>query len=293
MLTSLFSNSKPLKENVLGINQRNVDLIFSHNQRKHYKLADDKAETKLVLEPRGLSCPITYAMISNIGGIESKWKKLRAHHSLVIKPAKGSGGGGILVLHKKEGDWYKGSSIIQEREIFSHIANIIFGVYSFGDSDRAIIEQCIQPHAFFGNIYSEGVPDVRIITVKGVPVLGMLRLPTEASDGKANLHQGGLGVGIDMETGILTHVYDGKEYSTHHPDSGNQITGLTLPHWDEIIALSKEVSRAFPLEYLGIDIVIDREMGPTVLEINVRPGLGIQMANKKGLKKEILRKIEV
>lgn len=293
MFKSLFEPKKKLKKEVLGINQRNIELICKYNKRKDYKLADDKAETKLVLESKGLSCPKTYAMISGIGEIESVWETLIHHSSLVIKPAKGSGGGGILVLKKKDDVWYQGSKRIAENMIFSHLANIIFGVFSFGDSDRAIIEQCIVPHPFFQELYEDGVPDIRIITVKNIPVIGMLRLPTSASDGKANLHQGGLGIGVDMETGELTHTYSGSTYLDTHPDSGSDLSGRVVPFWKEIVKLTREVSEAFPLDYMGIDIVIDKNLGPSVLEINVRPGLGIQLANRKGLKHEIMKKVEV
>lgn len=292
MLKSLFTSKKKIEHHALGINQRNVDLINTLNQRKHYKYADDKSLTKEILESKGLACPKTYTLISRIGHIEKKWRNLSDHSSLVIKPAQGSGGGGILVLAQKEGVWYKGNKAFHENQIFSHIANIIFGVYSFGDTDKAIIEECINPHTFFAEIYPDGVPDVRIITVNGTLVMGMLRLPTDQSDGKANLHQGGLGVGIDLEKGTLTQAYNGSEFTDTHPDSGQPITGQKLPFWDEIVELSKEVSAAFPLNYLGIDIVIDQNLGPLVLEINVRPGLSIQLANKTGLKDAINKKLK-
>lgn len=292
MIKRLFSSKKALTNSVLGINQRNVELIYKYNQRRHYKYADDKAETKRILESNDLSCPKTYALISRIGDIEDTWSELSQYSSLVIKPAKGSGGGGILVLKKNEDEWFQGSKKIPETTIFFHIANILFGVFSFGDADKCIIEECITPHPFFGELYPDGVPDIRIITVEKKPIMAMLRLPTSTSDGKANLHQGGLGVGVDMETGILNNTYDGSEFLTHHPDSGNQIIGKKVPYWDEIINLSTKVSEMFPLNYMGIDIVIDKNIGPSVLEINVRPGLGIQMANKKGLKSEILKKLK-
>jgi len=38
------------------------------------------------------------------------------------------------------------------------------------------------------------------------------------------------------------------------------------------------------LGYLGADIVLDKNRGPMMLEINARPGLAIQIANGRGLK---------
>ena len=41
---------------------------------------------------------------------------------------------------------------------------------------------------------------------------------------------------------------------------------------------------AIPLGYLGVDLVVDAELGPMVLELNARPGLTIQLANRRGLR---------
>ena len=38
------------------------------------------------------------------------------------------------------------------------------------------------------------------------------------------------------------------------------------------------------LGYLGADIVLDRNRGPLLLELNARPGLTIQVTNQAGLK---------
>jgi hypothetical protein len=37
------------------------------------------------------------------------------------------------------------------------------------------------------------------------------------------------------------------------------------------------------LGYMGTDMVLDKEEGPMVLELNARPGLAIQIANGAGL----------
>src|SRR5207244_8889482 len=44
---------------------------------------------------------------------------------------------------------------------------------------------------------SKGIPDVRVVLYRDEPAMAMLRLPTRASNGRANLHQGGIGAGID------------------------------------------------------------------------------------------------
>lgn len=37
------------------------------------------------------------------------------------------------------------------------------------------------------------------------------------------------------------------------------------------------------LGYIGVDMVLDEEKGPLILELNARPGLNIQIANDCGL----------
>lgn len=284
-MRSLLQSIKTIQSNVVGINSRNNQLIYPHNARRHYTLADDKIKAKQVLVQANIPCAATYVVLSKIGEIPTVFEALTPYSSIAIKPANGKGGGGIMILHQnREGHWLKGEKYISQPRIAKHMANIIMGVFSGGKKDRVLIEYCIQSHPFFKKIYPVGVPDFRVILLKQTPVMAMLRVPTEQSDGKANLHQGGLGIGIDLETGLLRQGFDGKKYSDVHPDSKAQISGLQVPYWKKIIAISLQTAQAFPLQYLGVDIVIDQELGPLIMEVNVRPGLAIQLVNKCGLR---------
>ncbi len=276
-----------LNTQVAGINERNAAWVYRLNKRSAFPFADDKVLTKSRIEPLGISCPETYKVIENLGELETAWNEL-SHlkiNSFAIKPARGKGGGGILVVTRKLNGWEVGGKPWTEDKILFHMANIIMGAYSGGSKDKVLIEYKIRPSSFFSRIYPSGVPDFRVILVNDEPILSMLRVPTDKSNGKANLHQGGLGIGIDMEEGCLNFGFDGGRYHAVHPDNGNQIEGLLIPRWKDVLELSIETSKAFPnLNYLGIDIVLDENLGPMVLEINVRPGLGIQLVNKKGIK---------
>ncbi|MDF1865901.1 MAG: sugar-transfer associated ATP-grasp domain-containing protein [Saprospiraceae bacterium] len=279
-----FLKRQKIEAEVLGINKRNIDFVYAKNPRKYFPLADDKVLCKEVLHQKNIACAETYGVIERIGDIQKVWINVEFHQKLAVKPANGSGGGGILILKKdKDGNWLSGGRVITEERIFSHFARIIMGMYSFGSSDRVLIEQCIEPHLFFAEIFPAGVPDFRVILLENEPIMSMLRVPTEKSDGKANLHQGGLGIGIDMKNGQLRQAYDGKNYHDRHPDNNNVISGKKIPYWETLLSLAIETSKAFPLDYLGIDIVLDKNFGPMIMEINVRPGLGIQLANKEGL----------
>lgn len=281
----MFWKNKSLQRLAMGINRRNVELIYPHNKRQDYHLADDKVLAKEIFEENEIACAKTYAVIERIGDIEKGWAKVQPYDKIAIKPAKGRGGGGIKILKKDESGkgWISGGKPISDYQIFKHFADIIMGVYSLNGQDRVLIEYCIEPHHFFHEIYPAGVPDFRVILLNDIPILAMLRVPTDRSDGKANLHQGGLGIGIDMESGKLKMGYDGQKYYSFHPDSKSQIKNRSIPLWEETLELSIKTSKAFPLQYLGVDIVLDEKLGPLLMEINVRPGLGIQMVNQAGL----------
>ncbi len=273
-------------DSILSINKRNLDVISVFNPRKHFPLVDDKIRTKDILKKTGVPYPETIAVVKNFFEIENVFKILNKIESFVVKPARGRAGGGILLVERdEEGSWKTPSGReIGKDDMKTHFGDILFGVYSFGRMDDSVlIEKRVIPDDFMFNIYERGIPDIRIITFKSKPVMAMLRVPTDRSDGKANLHQGAIGVSINMESGMTgSSVMSGKRIEIH-PDSGVKISGLKIPFWKEIISIAELSSREVPLEYIGVDIVLDRKLGPLVLELNARPGLQIQVVNRQGL----------
>ena len=113
--------------------------------------------------------------------------------------------------------------------------------------------------------------------------MAMIRLPTRASDGKANLHQGALGAGIDLSTGKTIAAVWYNSLITQHPDTGHDVVGVDIPHWDKLLDISARAFQMTKLGYVGVDLVLDEHLGPMLLELNARPGLNIQIANDAGL----------
>ncbi|HSM99339.1 MAG TPA: sugar-transfer associated ATP-grasp domain-containing protein [Gallionella sp.] len=269
---------------VLSMNRRNLHYIYTRNQRKHFPLADDKLLAKEVLMAAGVRMPETYRTYSHFYQLRNLERELEVFQDFVIKPAQGSGGNGIIVIVGRSGrDWLGISGKIYTLyDLQKHISDIIFGVFSFDLGDRAIIESRIIQHAEMQELSPLGLADVRVIMCDDMPVMSMTRIPTRQSDGKANLHQGALGVAIDIASGVTTHGRFLGEPMERHPDSGIHLIGRTLPYWPEIIELARLAARAVPLKYLGVDISISPD-GPQLLEINVRPGLEIQNVNERGM----------
>jgi alpha-L-glutamate ligase-like protein len=169
-------------------------------------------------------------------------------------------------------------------DIKRHVSNIISGLHSLGGkTDTVMIESLIQLDPVFADYSYEGIPDIRIIVFRGYPIMAMLRLTTHASDGKANLHQGAVGVGIDIGTGSALHAVQFGKTVLHHPDTQKTFSELVIPHWDKLLQLAAACYEMTGLGYLGADLVLDRDKGHMIIELNARPGLSIQVANYAGL----------
>lgn len=282
------------RHGVLGMNRRNFSYIGRYNNRSQYPLVDNKLKTKLVAVEAGLHVPELLHVVNTQHEIELIEPELSSLPAFVIKPAQGSGGKGIVVIESKTAEGFVKSSgdVLSLNDIKRHLSNIISGLHSLGGRmDVAIIESLVKVNPLFRDVSYEGVPDIRLIVFRGYPIMGMLRLATKSSDGKANLHQGAIGVGLDIGSGRSISAVQHERIITRHPDTGADLTRLAVPNWQDLLILASRCYEVTQLGYLGCDIVLDEQHGPLVLELNARPGLSIQIANNEGLVPR-LRKIE-
>lgn len=287
-MTGFFDIGARLRANgVVGINERNAEYTLPYNPRDRYPLVDDKVLTKELAARAGVAVPDLYGMIEIQRQVRGLPDLLGKHRDFVVKPARGSQGDGIIVVTGRSRSLYRSAdgSLLDDEEMSFHVSNIISGIYSLGgQADKALIEYRVNFDPVFEAITYRGVPDVRIIVFLGVPVMAMVRLPTRVSGGKANLHQGAIGAGVDMATGVtLTAVWK-TAIVDEHPDTGNAVSGVRIPDWDKLLELGARSYELTGLGYQGIDIVLDRDRGPMILELNARPGLAIQIANRAGIK---------
>lgn len=312
-MTAFFKNSRK----ILGMNARNLQFIRPNNLRRARRLADDKLFSKRVLGKAELPVPELIAKIRNLEELENfDWGSLP--DSWVLKPNRGFGGEGILAVYGKkksppastrsprfggadgeageagsgepmrggENTWIKadGSPITIE-DIETHINNILDGSFSLaGVPDIAFFEERLKLLKVFKPYSFKGIPDIRVIVYNKTPVMAMLRLPTRESDGKANLQQGAIGVGIDLTTGVTTTAVQGKNKLIEYlPGTRLLLSGIKIPYWKDILTLAVRAQIISGLGFLGADVAIDRDRGPVFLELNARPGLSVQIANLDGL----------
>ena len=270
---------------VIGMNFRNIELIGRYNDRSKYPLVDNKLITKRIAKEAGIAVTELYGKIEWQSQLARLHEMLAPYDSFVVKPVHGSGGKGIVVITHREDDLFiraNGTSMTLT-DIHTHITNILSGLYSLGGRyDIAIIEKMVEFDPIFQNYSYEGVPDVRLIVYKGYPMMAMMGCPTHESNGKANLHQGAVGVGIDIATGKAINAVQHNHPVTVHPNTKHDFSDLQIPHWEEIMKIGAKCYDITGLGYLGADIVFDRNVGPLLLELNARPGLAIQIANNKG-----------
>jgi alpha-L-glutamate ligase-like protein len=251
---------------------------------------DNKLRTKALAEEHGMTVAETYGVLRNPHDANRVEKFLKGNEAFVIKPTRGSGGKGIMVIDKKVGKNYvkPSGNEVTPADVKNHVSNILAGLFSLGGKrDYALIEYRVQPAKLLTDMSFQGAPDIRVVMLHGYPVMAMLRASTKESDGRSNLHQGALGIGIDIATGMTVRAIHHGKPMTHHPDLGIDLIGVQIPDWDTILHMAVTCQEMTGLGYLGVDIMIDEDKGPLMIEVNARPGLAIQMANGIGLLKRL------
>jgi alpha-L-glutamate ligase-like protein len=304
---------------ILGLNARTQLFSYPFNNARGRSTAASKLKTKTLLKKAGIPVPMIYAKFAGPKKLLNfNWSKLP--DSFALKPSKGLGGEGIIVVKKRVRNekWEAGkqkkisllwSKISQHtshnlsqswittqktkvsvEDLKLHVLDILEGAYSMGSvPDAAFIEEYVGRHKSLKRYSFRGTPDIRVIVFNQVPVMAMLRLPTRESGGRANLHQGAIGVGIDMATGITTRAYWHGKYIHVKPGSKRKLHGIRIPQWENILITAVRAGSAARLGYYGADVVLHPEKGPMILELNYQPGLSIQLANGAGLRKRLDR----
>jgi alpha-L-glutamate ligase-like protein len=283
MMTKL----RALAHSMLGLNRRNHDLIACYNPRGQFQVVDHKLKTKAALSTLQIPVVETFMVYRLQRDLTHFAEQSRAWEEFVIKPAQGAGGEGVLIVTGKS----KGGFVLSDdrwmsaRDIESHLSDILGGVFSLNQRyDEALIERRVQVHPTLAPLSFRGLPDIRILVFRGIPIMAMVRVATQASRGRANLHLGGIGVGIDLTSGVTTSALVGRQWITRHPDTQEVLRGHTIPYWNELLVIAARCAEAVALGYIGVDLTLDARSGPCVLELNARPGLLIQLVNRRGLR---------
>lgn len=276
---------------ILGINARNLLYIRPYNKKKAIRLADNKLQTKHFLSARGIPVPKLYCTIRDHRQLK-KFDFNQLPETFVLKPNLGFGGEGIIPIIGREGEVFTkiGGYTFTTKDFYDRVNDILDGRYSLsGLQDTAFFEQLILCDESISPFSYGGLPDIRIVVHNLIPVMAMLRLPTKESQGLANLHQGAIGVGIDIARGEPTHIVQGSKIIHEIPGVEEDIRTLKIPYWDEMLLIASRVQLITNLGYMAVDMAVDKQHGPVLLEINARAGLGVQIANLAPLRRRLER----
>ena len=279
---------------ILGMNARNIYYIRKFNDRTGILLADNKRKTKEFLSARGIPVGTTYAVIRSKAELNSFSFDQIEEDDFVIKPNKWSKGKGIHIVKRiqSEETWnylYRIQGVLYSEKHLKYLfRDILDGRYSLnGTRDSILIEEKLLPWKEFSLFCKYGLADIRVIVFWLVPVIAMVRIPTEKSEWKANLARWGIALGINISTGKIEKLLSGgKVYTKSFPSAYKHFSGITLPFWDLILLYSSQTQHYTNLGYLALDWVITED-GPKLLEMNARAGLEVQNANLVPLKSRL------
>ncbi len=279
-------------KDLLGINARN-SLYLSRSSSKVKALVRSKYATKILLRDNNIATAEIYGILATSEDItDFDWQNLEKN--FVIKPTNGYAGTGVVAFREKiaEDTWV---DMLGNKwnltDVKLHCDDILSGQYSIhGLNHNVIIEERVPIHPKLLKYSYKGTPDIRVVVFNSVPVMAMLRLPTEESGGRANVTQGAIAVGIDIATGITTHAVAHKSEAINYlPGTKKKLNGILIPEWNSILETAVTASSVAELYFAGVDLFIHKDKGPMVVELNAAPGLTIQAANRAGLRRRLER----
>jgi hypothetical protein len=150
---------------------------------------------------------------------------------------------------------------------------------------RLIIQQRVRPHPDLLALTTGALPTIRVLTClneEGQPevIAAMMRTSFGSNRTVDNLHAGGIGTLIDLESGRLGKASNlGSDarlgWFSAHPDTGAKIEGRVLPYWEAVKASAVAAHTHFnDRVVIGWDVAV-LEDGPIFIEGNGNPDLDI------------------
>lgn len=195
----------------------------------------------------------------------------------IVKPCTGGGGVRVSLISSRDG------SLTVNGE---PVAGDAFTCFIDGLND-ALICQYIEQAEYAAAVFPDSANSIRIITMWDyeknepfIPFAGQ-RFGAPASVPVDNVAQGGAGVPVDVETGTLGIAHTlygpaGTRTFEKHPDTGAQIKGVVIPHWDGVKRGLLDVARKMSyIPYVGWDVIVTTD-GFVIIEGNSHPHLGHQ-----------------
>lgn len=198
---------------------------------------------RTVFSTKGLTCE---DFVKNIEGLRK----------VAYKPANRNMGKGFTVINVNE-------SPEQNRKAFELIRSLPDG----------IVEEYLIQHEDIASFYSDAINTIRVITIvnEGVSHIFCAVMRIGVKGHIDNWSQGGISVGIDLDTGCLCTNgadKDGKIYEKH-PVTGKQFKGFQIPSWDKVKETCLNAALLVPeMGFIGWDVAVTHDGEAVLIEGN-------------------------
>ena len=173
---------------------------------------------------------------------------------LVIKPTSGALGEKVHFFRVESEQCFLDNSPLSSAEFLRFLLGL----------DDYIISDYIQQHEYAAAIFRYSTNTLRILTMwdyeQDMPFIAMAmhRFGRTSTIPIDNWSQGGISCAVNLETGTLGQgatYAGGTELQWHdiHPDTGAQITGISIPHWKAVVSTLLDIAKqlAFILYRMG------------------------------------------
>jgi hypothetical protein len=262
------------------------------NPVEYRKLSQNKVAEKAIITLFDVPTPRFLGRLAPSIGLDRQGGSLRnaTELSMLIR----NGGFDRLVFKKLEGYGGKGVKIAQFRFFGETLCAASIGelddrkyvsldeycqsVLCISQGTDWLIEEYFVQHPVMAGLNPLSVNTVRIWIYDRLKT-GAMVITAYVRIGRADMYvdnasSGGIVASVDLATGELRAAQDAyadRRLYARHPDHGNTIEGVVIPHWNTVQSLAKRALGIFPnLRFAGLDIAIG-ENGPVVLELNVSP----------------------
>ena len=242
---------------ILGMNRRNSECILDLNPRSRFPQVDDKKRMRDLCRSIGVATPDLYAVVAAHSALRRLQGVLERRKDFVIKPSRGAGGRGVLVVVGRDGSAFMrhNGERLEMGDVSQHVSSIISGLFSFSrpmrrSSSRVIGDPAFEQISYQGRRHSRDRLPLRAD-------YGHASATARLSGGRANLHQ--------------------RHRRRSEPESANRTSGAAKPSdrapprhrrgvigfapgWRQILDMAC-ASASDCFGYVGVDIVIDRNRG--------------------------------
>lgn len=248
-----------------GIDEGNKFITAEYNARMKTRYCDWRAESLNYFKNKGTFNKefkefVTRKWFLNTEITFDEFKEIvNGLNKIIYKPIDGLEGRGIRIFSLPKDE----SALL---DVYNEIIN----------EPEGIVEEFIVQHPAISEIYPNAVNTIRVMSFldngKGKVLNAVMKFATYSN--VDNYYQGGLAVGVDVETGVL--CTDGVDYQGNiyklHPYSNKELKGFKIPFWKELVAMIEEAAKVHPEQpYIGWDVSITPK-GPEIVEGNNRQG---------------------